>query len=68
MVKDLTSTEKTTIHYEGESFLIDKEASEDQIRAALQKAGIPEAANARITQDTETGEWTVTREAGQKGF
>lgn len=61
-------TEKVTVRFGGDEYSVPKDATEDQIRAGLQKAGIPEAANARIVKDEETGDWTVTREAGQKGL
>lgn len=60
------AADKVKIFYEGKEFQISKLANEDQVREAM-SADFPEAANARIEQDADTGNWTVTREAGQKG-
>lgn len=57
--------EKVTVRYNGEEYLVPRESTEDQIREALRRS-FPEVANARITKE-ESGDWTVTREAGQKG-
>jgi hypothetical protein len=62
-------TEKVKVFYDGAEFLVPKGATEDQIRVKLQEAAEdPAVANARFSQDEETGDWTVTREAGQKGL
>ncbi len=63
-VEDL-SNKKIKVFYNGEEYHMDARATEDQVREALAEK-FPEAANATITRDEE-GNWTVTREAGQKG-
>lgn len=57
---------RVNIHFNGDVIPVVAFATEDQIREALMKDN-PDVANARITKDEATGDWTVTREAGQKG-
>lgn len=59
--------EKVMVHYNGEQYSVAATADEKDVRDALVEAGFPEVANARVSKDAETGDWTVTKEAGQKG-
>ena len=61
--------EKVKVYYEGGEYLVPKQSTEAQIREALQQsAEDPAIALAKFSQDPDTGDWTVTREAGQKGL
>ena len=54
------------VRYNGEVYEIPRSADEDQVREAM-SVHYPELDNAEFTQDSETGDWTITRSPGQKG-
>lgn len=66
MSNEELGSEKVKVFFNGDEFIISALANEDQVREAVSEK-FPEALNAKITKDETTGNWTVTREAGQKG-
>lgn len=57
---------RVQVFYENNEWKVSPDATEKQIRDTLSK-DFPEVANARFEKDAETGNWTITKEAGQKG-
>lgn len=66
-VEEVKKEEQVLIYFEQKKFgPVPKNTPIETVREALQK-DYPEAANAKITQDPSTGDFTVTRSAGEKG-